>query len=50
MLADAEMDGYERDLLMVYRLKNVLAGQIGQAMRTALTANGFRSTMRTDAM
>ena len=50
MLADAEMDGYERDLLMVYRLKNVLAGQIGQAMRTALTTDGCRSTVRTDAM
>lgn len=39
MLADAEMDGYEHDLLMVYRLKNVLrfsiARQVGQAMEAA---------------
>lgn len=42
MLADAEMDGYEHDLLMVYRLKNVLAGQVGQAMEAA--AEGRPST------
>jgi hypothetical protein len=50
MLADVEMDGYEHDLLMVYRLKNVLstaiAGQLGQAMEAAAkeTKEGRLST------
>ena len=36
MLADSEMHGYERELLMVYRLRNVLTGHICNAIQNVV--------------